>query len=657
MAISVSQADIAEAESFLVTYLTEKIPEADFSPGSAMRDLCISSVAHVFAFLRKELQSVKARQSLAGLVNLPPDEDRDEAVDAVLSNLFIHRRDGTRSTVTATLYFTSQVAFTLPWDTNFAKADGTVFRPSSGVTLTYPAARLEPVTLGLGQTYYRVRIPLTAASTGASGNVSPGRFSSVTAFSGQFAYAENESYGANGSDIETTDELIRRAPDAIATRNLVNAKSIRATLMERFDALSGLDVVGHGDLEMRRDLVKTADARLRIHTGGMVDVFARLPRTSITETRIVGESRPRADGLVTVLRDTTVDFTALTTPIREGKSVLRLWSGIDGGLTTYVISAVRTHEIEVNGRTPFPEATDEAGATVDYSIGHISPDYLESVPRKTTGETSRKISQSGAVVLSDNPVYAVTAISGLTTPLVRVNGTPVADNEYSLAVVNPESSQSLRAVTLLRLPASVAAGTSVQVTYDSVMGVRDLDAYVSDDAERTLAADLLVRAYHPVYVGCVVGYTVRVGGVDPGVVTVQRKVQEYFEGVRGSEPSVGDLLAYLVRELPDLSQVTPPTITYNLMSADGQVLSYETSDVLSVWPSVNKGARLLNPAALVGVGDYALTDAAVVAVDTDTRDRRSLADDNLARYLSDRSVSPRTVRYLVNLDDVTVVRR
>ena len=48
--IPITQDDINYAKTFLTQYLTDNIPEADFSEGSALQDLVVKSLSFSFAF-------------------------------------------------------------------------------------------------------------------------------------------------------------------------------------------------------------------------------------------------------------------------------------------------------------------------------------------------------------------------------------------------------------------------------------------------------------------------------------------------------------------------------------------------------------------------------------------------------------------------------
>ena len=59
--VTITTQDVARADAFLEAYLKAKIPDADFGPGSANRDITIKAIAYVFAYLEAERRSVRSR--------------------------------------------------------------------------------------------------------------------------------------------------------------------------------------------------------------------------------------------------------------------------------------------------------------------------------------------------------------------------------------------------------------------------------------------------------------------------------------------------------------------------------------------------------------------------------------------------------------------
>lgn len=666
MSIRISQAELSAAEDFLVTYMAEAVPEADFSPGSAIRDLCIVPMAHVFAFLRNELASVKARQSLLSLKSLPAGEDVDEAVDAILSNYFITRKAGTASVVEATLYFSQRTSVVIPSTTQFYAPSGLVFTPYSTTALEVPAPQLAVRVLENGVTEYYTSVLLQCTTPGAAGNTSPFNVTAVDAFNAYFMYAETNGNSAGGQDQESTEDLLARAPLALTTRNLVNVRSISNFILENVPAVKAVSVIGAADPEMQRDLVTSENERVVLHTGGAVDVYVTVPRAPATQLLTVGGLFARPDQKITTLRDATADFIAADV---RPQDILKITDGLTlPAAQTYIVSSVTQHELHVHPSVPFPEDTFLGSTYVTYSVGRYAPHYNNVVSARTTGQTTSTLASPGVSVLT-GPVYRVSQIRyriNNVQYIIRLRSNkPPAEGEFQTVVPDPTTAQSALSATLIKTP-GVPDGTVIEVLYDSVSGA-DLDlvqTILNDPSERVLGMSYLARAHHPVYVTLSLYYDVKLGESDPGPGAIATKAAELVEAAAIDQLSVGGLVADLTRAFPTLAKVMPPTISYSLIAPDGQELTYHTTDIVSVVPSEDAGARLVNAAELRSYGSLdlpTLLNACDIPYSPDmstrAREQRQESDTHLRRFLHSLGVSDRTTRYLANADSFTVGRR
>lgn len=650
MAIEVSQADVKSAEGFLVAYLSEKIPDADFSPGSSVRDLCVTSIAYAFAFLRKELQNVRARQSLANLKLLPADQDRDSAVDEILSNFLLQRKSGRASTVTATLTFNSPEYRLLAAGTQFIRGD-LVFTLESQAAVVLDTEDYTPVTQN-AVTVYTVDLNLRCTTPGAEGNLAAGLFSKVTPALSGLISARNDNPALGGKDLESTEELLARAPLAISTRNLVNSKGISAALSERYPFVGGVTVIGAGDPEMSRDELILQNGATSLRTGGMVDVYVKLPRVMRSETHVPGALYPRPDNSVLVLRDEDTNFTDLDV---EPGDVVAIISGFtEPGPSKFIVDEVYPHQLVVQHRSPFPQATDETGETLTYSVGRLGPDFGDLVTPRASGNTSRKTQVPGRIVLNPGAAYRIVSVRVGTTEYARANK-PGA-GLYQVISETPSYAQSQKGVVSLHMPATVTG--EVVVSYESVDGLNTLQAMLDDPAERNATANLLAKAMHPIYVSATIEYTVRDGMADPGADVIRDVVVNYIE-TEGSRLTASRIASTLTDTFEEIWDVSPITLSYSLYAPTGQTFDYTTTRTVSVYPGND------NRAVFTGAGslrtDYVrgtLLDLPTRFADCTSEDDalRDAANERLREYLEYLGVTDRTVRYLTQPALVTVFR-
>lgn len=313
--MSITPTDITKAESLLYQALKDQFPTYNFNKGSNLRDLVVKTLAYGLAYIRDEKSKVLARTNFASLATLT-DADADSVVDALVSNFFISRNSGGKSSGVITIYLTNNVDVLVKASTRFIKRDGISFRLSTETDTVFPASNLNQTTDEDGNIVeYWFNIPVTAVSEGVVGDVESGIWESWTPFNAYVSRIENQSSFANGLEEEDNLSLIERARDAVTVRNLINTRSVSTVLLDRFSQLSNVVTVGAGDDEMQRDLVTIASLGLDIHVLGKMDHYLWLP---IVESQT----------LTATVEDQRVELTGITTPIYRIRSVTYM-DGLD----------------------------------------------------------------------------------------------------------------------------------------------------------------------------------------------------------------------------------------------------------------------------------------------------------------------------------------
>lgn len=671
--IEISQQDLTNADTFLTAYLKEKVTDADFSEGSVLRDFVVKAIAYIFAYLERERKITRDRQSLLSLSSLPAGESVDDAVDALLSNWFLTRKDGTPSYVTAVLHFSQATDVELRPTTTFFRTATSKFFPSITSPIVIPATDLRPnISVNGTVTDYSTTVTLVSATPGTTGNVTPGKFVSADPFNPYFLYAENVTQGEGGKDIESTAELLARAPTAISVRNLINTRSIDTVLRETF-AIDAVRVIGFQDPEMIRDFSAESVSGLRMHVGGHYDVYVALPRISVVETLTVGAPYARPDGLSVLLRDASTpvkDFVALG--VQPGH-VLRVNDGLPNSPREYVIVGVTPSAVEVQSRMAFPRATDEDTLeSVTYTIGTLAPAYdniIPSVPTFPIGETSRTVASPGRVVLQGRPHYKITsveAVDPLTSEayiLDRVNGAPVG-LQYQVLTQVPGAAQSAMAVTEVYVPTNFD-GYSLRVSYETLAGYADIQAYVTDQFERVTNANPLVKGFHPVYVSMSLEFKLRSGAtstVDPS--DVSQVVADYVNSFTPLEViELSGILQTIRENFPDIGAIlSPVNLTYELYAPDGQVFKYRTDDIVTIAPKyLSNSAQLTNGVSDDPAGNTGLrAPIPNAALDPTLNNQNATLFREACLKLSDQllalGISDRTVRYFANASDILITQ-
>ena len=144
----------------------------DYGAQSVLGDLVVDAHTVVLADVLGEVQGLRQRQSLRSLRQAPTGPDTDEAVDSILSNLFVDRDQGSFARGAAQVYFTQRVDTLLPRTTRFFKTTSLVFYARTTVDLLIPAASMRAVYDARGSVvYWTYYVPLIAARTGDAYNV------------------------------------------------------------------------------------------------------------------------------------------------------------------------------------------------------------------------------------------------------------------------------------------------------------------------------------------------------------------------------------------------------------------------------------------------------------------------------------------------------
>jgi len=373
--VEITEQDRIDAENILEQYLIDALPNSDFSKGSALRDLCISALAYVHAFWTKERDYMKARQSLL-LLGALTGADVDAAVDEILSNWFITRKTGRKSTGTVTVYLSTSDSVSIPATTEFYKTATLLYYPNSITTLTYGPEDMQPVTDSTGEvTAYTIQVPLISAGTGVNYDINTGAFVDFTKFSANIIRAENTSVFSGGLSDETTEEMLDRSETAITVRDLNSARSIDTVLQEEFTQVDAVTVIGYGAPEMIRDLVAELATGTRIHAGGYVDAYLRSPITygKTFTGEVGGEFTDPRDGYY-ILRDSTVvvegvtnflDVDGLGTAVAVGDVIEIYNADVTSEGNRYIVKEVTKYGVYVDRRSSFPSALPEVDSSYD----------------------------------------------------------------------------------------------------------------------------------------------------------------------------------------------------------------------------------------------------------------------------------------------------
>lgn len=663
------------------SFLLAKIEDGDFTEGSPLYDHTIQGFAYLFAFLRKKIGVVRARQSLMTLANLPPEESVEDAADAILANLVVTRGQGERARGPGVIYLSQRTDVLIPTTARFFKTQSAAFLLEAVEDVFISSSDLRPVTGADGRTTAWVTPVLNFVATrvGRDFNQPVGPFVGFTRFHPYVTRVENTAELTGGEGAQATSDLIQNASSALSLRALINPSSNAAVIRSRFN-VEQVTTITAGAPEMTRDRVVQPGAGIVLHVGGHMDIYVRRPVQQTVERGVVGGSYSRPDGRavrLTVDAGAGIDFVTgagITEPVVVG-DILSVVAGLPEAPFQYRIVKVEAHALEVSTRLPFSRATveDPVPATLTFSVGNNYPTFnnkVSGVTHSGTG-TERRVSQPGTVVLSGVPVYAIKRIEVIdasssalapykdptTDTLVftrRENALPsVAPSPgdaltYTVTTLDSGEAQSGVGATLVQIgwPGAALDGLTAEITYETVSGFVGIDAFVRSETERPGCAFTLAKGLHPIYVALTVPYRLapQRPDLDGGNVTasfdegaVADGLANYIAAYRGVGGLDQSLLAAEARRLAGVEvSIFPFNVRYDLLGPDGKVYRFESSDVVTLSPD-EATSFLINP------GDFGLPSSGYAA--------------SVAKRLRDLGVSERVSRYLTLPGSVTLLRR
>ncbi len=327
--LEISDEEIRESEIFAVNYLQPLYPDLDLREGTALRDTSIRAAATLLALARKGFTYYFTINSLDNATDQTPEE----TIDALLSNFFLTRNEGSNAKVQVRLFFTIRKNVTVSTSLYFSTDNERFFFPVETTSAT-----AENLIFDASRSQYYLDVELESETSGDQYNLESGQLLFFSTFDPFFVGGDILFLTQRSISTESNGDFIERAGSAISTRNLINQPSIESRIQETFNFFSNISSIGMGDEEMVRDLIKVRSGSppqfVDVHVGGHVDVYAQSQVETIEEQLIMFN----VDSPVFVLQDEfapvfsieRVDGATDTIPFDTENPVI----GLDGELTT-----------------------------------------------------------------------------------------------------------------------------------------------------------------------------------------------------------------------------------------------------------------------------------------------------------------------------------
>lgn len=406
--------------TFIHDRLQQAYPDMAAQEGDAITDLLIKPARLLWDPIVREITRIRNSQSLQDPSQLTSDE-----AEALLANIFIERNKGTTTKGPARIYFQQPRDVAISPINFFTTKTGLRFFPDGVQSIT-----ASEMLLNLSGGLYYFDVNTVAEAPGVDYNIDAGEIVSVANVEAAVRVTNLRRF-RDGVAEESVQNFIDRSSQDLTERSLVTQRGIGAVLGQQFPEITRLGLVGFGDPEMRRDILK----------GGGLGA----PLASGTHAMSIPDGANRAFTRRVTVSD-TVDFTTVIGPI--------------GAATGYVLSLV-------GGFASAPQARDlditrvVGAATLevaDQVINPVASNLGWCVRRKTLtlsgipGGILFPNSGNGAVEIADDEVHvgglydvhargastesATITITNLADSNPLVSGSMaqfVADNQVSLA--------------------------------------------------------------------------------------------------------------------------------------------------------------------------------------------------------------------------------
>ena len=233
-----------DTADFIRSRLESEFPLLSVGEVGALHDMLVAPLVVLFAPLQQEIEGVKR-----GLSALNADAMTESEAEALASNFFITRRSGTRATVLVRLFYRAPTFVSINPTVEFVFPGGLLFFPTSSTVVTAQ----QMVGQRVGDRYF-AEILAVAERAGTEYRVGQDSILDVRGLSG-FESVTNLP-AEQGLPAESAAELLARVPDALSERTLTVRRGIISRINEEIPALLDSFVVGFGDPEMQRDILR-----------------------------------------------------------------------------------------------------------------------------------------------------------------------------------------------------------------------------------------------------------------------------------------------------------------------------------------------------------------------------------------------------------------
>jgi hypothetical protein len=231
-------------EEFVMGRLRTEFPNLVLQEGDPLFDYGVKIMRILLEPFRRQIRQVSNNQSLAY-----PDTLNLEEADNLGANFYVTRKVGGYSVGVARLYFSSpQYTVVTPSNAVFTSTD-LQFYPVQNQAIT-----ADMMLFNVDGNLYYFDIVARANTQGEEYNIEPGFLVGVSGMPSVVKVANRAAF-SEGDNAETASEFITRVDNSLTEKSLVTIKGINARVLEIFQSIKSIQVIGYGDIEMNRDII------------------------------------------------------------------------------------------------------------------------------------------------------------------------------------------------------------------------------------------------------------------------------------------------------------------------------------------------------------------------------------------------------------------
>lgn len=229
-------------------------PDDLVDEGDALTDLAVKPYSFILDPIIEELTRLKN-----SLTFRRPETMSRESAQNLGANLFIEMEDGTFTTGTVRLYFTTAISESVSGANVVSTVNGEPFIPAFPQSISQ-----NEMFFNRQGSFFYWDIIVRSISPGAV-DVGPGEAISIDGLDSAVRVTNQESFDI-GANRETVEEFATRAREALTERSLVTSRGASARIRDLFATTRAIEVSGYNDIEMGRDAIdyRTSGDRARV---------------------------------------------------------------------------------------------------------------------------------------------------------------------------------------------------------------------------------------------------------------------------------------------------------------------------------------------------------------------------------------------------------